>query len=191
VLLDHDDHALLRALLSGGALVAAIASALGGLTTIALLARRRHQPARYTAALAVAAVIAAVALARWPAILPGLSVDRAAAGHDTLVWITVAVLAGAVILFPSLALLFRLTLTGRLQAVPAPTSATPSGARAWVGRRLLARAAVGGLIAGVGLLTFADGGWAHAVGLACLLAFAVAAFLAIVPAAVGGGEETP
>jgi cytochrome bd ubiquinol oxidase subunit II len=190
VVLDRDDHPLLRALLGGGALVAVIVSALAGTATVALVVRRRHQPARYTAATAVAAVIAAVAVARWPTILPGLSVDRAAAGHDTLVWITVAVLAGAVILFPSLALLFRLAMTGRLQGEGALAPPTASGGRAAPAPRPLARIAAAGLIAGVGLLTFADAGWTHAVGLACLLVFAVAAFLAIVPAALAADDET-
>jgi hypothetical protein len=35
---------------------------------------------------------------------------------------------------------------------------------------------------GFGLLTVADAGWAHAVGVAALFAFVVAAFLALVPA---------
>ena len=45
---------------------------------------------------------------------------------------------------------------------------------------LLARAAVAFLIAGVGLLNFADADWTHAVGLVCLLGFAVAMFAAVV-----------
>jgi hypothetical protein len=38
------------------------------------------------------------------------------------------------------------------------------------------------LIVGFGLLTVADTGWAHAVGVTALFAFMVAGFLALVPA---------
>src|SRR5207244_12893664 len=72
------------------------------------------EASRYTAALAVAAIIAGWALAQSPVFLEGLTVRDAAAGRDTLVAVTVSVLAGAVILFPSLALLFRLVLGGDL-----------------------------------------------------------------------------
>src|SRR2546421_11455329 len=58
------------------------------------------------------AIIAGWALAQSPVFLEGLTVREAAAGRDTLVAVTVAVLAGAAILFPSLALLFRLVLSG-------------------------------------------------------------------------------
>ena len=54
------------------------------------------------------AVVAGWALAQWPTILPGLDVRHAAAPHDTLVAVVVAVLGGGAIVFPSLALLFRL-----------------------------------------------------------------------------------
>jgi len=191
LVLDAHDRALLRALFEGGALAAVIASGVAGVATIALVARHLHQLARATAAAAVAAVIAAVALARWPTILPGLSVARAAAGHDTLVWITVAVLAGAVILFPSLALLFRLALTGRFRAGESlATVAAGQRERDRLRPRLLARVSAAGLVAGIGLLTFADGGWAHGVGLASLLLFALAGFLAVVPAAVADDAES-
>ena len=47
-------------------------------------------------------------------LLRGLSIGQAAAPHDTLVAVTVAVLAGGAILFPSLGLLFGLVLGGHL-----------------------------------------------------------------------------
>ena len=75
---------------------------------------RRYEPARYTAALAVAAIIAGWALAQSPRFLPGLTVRQAAAPHDTLVAVVVAVLAGGALLLPALVTLFRLTLGGRL-----------------------------------------------------------------------------
>src|SRR6185503_11974770 len=108
-------------------------SALAGLATLALVFARLYEIARYSAALAVAAVIAGWALAQRPLLLKELTVQQAAAPHDTLVLVIVAVLAGALILFPSLALLFRLVLRGRLDhgavpGVPAPSvtaTATP------------------------------------------------------------------
>jgi cytochrome d ubiquinol oxidase subunit II len=185
-----DSHTLFHSLLTGSALPAVIASALAGLATLTLVYDRRFQAARYTAAAAVAAIIAGWALARWPTLLPGLTVYRAAAGHDTLVWVVVAVLAGGAILFPSLGFLFGLTLAGRFQtAEQAPPHVTARD----VFRHspaLLARVATACLIAGFGLLNLADAGWAHAVGLVFLLGFTVTAFLAVVSDALRPGRPT-
>src|SRR5262249_12251171 len=101
----------------GGGLPPAVsAPAVPGAAPIVPAPSRRYEPARYSAALAVGAIVAGWALARWPTILPGLTVYQAAAGHDTLVCVVVAVLGGVVILLPALALLFRLTLAGRFRA---------------------------------------------------------------------------
>ncbi len=174
-----DYHRLLRELLSGGALAAVIASFLAGLSTLALVYLRRFQAARFTAAAAVAAVIAAWAVARWPTILPHLTVYRAAAGHDTLVWIVVAVLGGGALLFPALGLLFRLTLTGRFAAAERPDEdfVSPSVARSRA--PVLARSAVALLVAGLGLLNVADADWMHALGVICFGGFIVAGFFAV------------
>jgi cytochrome d ubiquinol oxidase subunit II len=165
-----------------------IISAVAGAATLVLVYRRRFEPARYGAALAVAAVIVGWALARWPTILPGLTVDQAAAGHDTLVWVVVCVLGGAAILFPSLVLLFRLTLSGRLQAVE--TALPEHAAQRFGGAAspLLSRAAIACLIAGIGLLNLADARWAHAVGVGCLIGFVVLAIRTIIPAVL---DEQP
>jgi cytochrome bd ubiquinol oxidase subunit II len=186
--LDADSHALYRSLVSGKALPAVIVSVLAGATTLWLVWTRRFEPARYVAALAVAATIAGWALARWPTILPGLTVDEAAAGHDTLVWVVVSVLAGAVVLFPSLGLLFGLTLKGRFGA-PAREESAGAGAerRAPLHTRLGARAALAMLIAGFGLLNVADAGWAHAVGVVCLFGCVVTAFRLIAFEMLGVG----
>jgi cytochrome d ubiquinol oxidase subunit II len=175
-----DSHPLLHSLESGRALPAVIVSVVAGLTTLTLVYVRRFEPARYCAALAVAAIIAGFALARWPTILPGLTVHQAAAGHDTLVWVLVCVGAGGAILFPSLALLFRLAVSRRFQA--AESAETPTARRAVpaTSSPLLARVAVACLLAGVGLLNVANAGWAHAVGIACLFGFIVAAFRVII-----------
>ena len=183
LVVDGDRPGLFHSLLTGRALPAVVVSALAGVATLGLVHRRRFEPARYGAALAVAAIVAGWALARWPVILPGLTVDQAAAGHDTLVWVVVCVLGGAALLFPSLALLFRLSVTGRLRGAE---TAVPAGERRrGVSSPLLGRAAVGCLIAGIGLLNLADARWAHAIGVTSLIAFVATAVRAIVPAVLG------
>jgi cytochrome d ubiquinol oxidase subunit II len=186
--LHSDAHRLYHGLLDGDGLPTLIVSILAGIGTLGLVWRSRFEPARYTAAVAVAAIIAGWALAQKPILLPGLTIRQAAAPHDTLVLVVVAVLAGAVILFPSLAFLFRLVLGGsfdpdaELSTSPAPP---PAGAGAVVSASapgVVARVAGGCLIAGFGFLTVADAGWAHAIGVVCLLAFIVIGFLAVGPA---------
>jgi cytochrome d ubiquinol oxidase subunit II len=89
-----------------------------------------------------------------------------------------------VVLFPSLALLFRLALTGRFDP-DAPAREDDTGrSRRSLGAPLGARAAAALLIAGVGLLNVAAAPWAHAVGVVSLLAFVVTAFLQIAPRAI-------
>jgi cytochrome bd ubiquinol oxidase subunit II len=178
-----DAQSLFEQLTSGAALGALAVSVLAGVGTLALVARRRFELARFGAAIAVAAVIAGWALARYPTLLPGLSVRQAAASHDTLVTLLVAVLAGAVILFPSLALLFRLALAGRFGPDAADRDGERPAARA-LGAPLGARVTVALLIAGIGLLNVASASWAHALGLLSLLAFVVMGFLQIAPRAI-------
>jgi cytochrome bd ubiquinol oxidase subunit II len=177
-----DARRLYEELVSGRTRSAVIVSALAGLATLALVYRRRFEAARYSAALAVAAVVAGWGLAQWPTILPGLGLDEAAAPHDALVAIVVAILAGGAIVFPSLALLFRLTLAGRFDQAAARTPATQVRPRVKLQAGLLARTAVACLIAGVGLLTIAETAWAHSLGVASLFVFMVSAFLALDPA---------
>jgi cytochrome bd ubiquinol oxidase subunit II len=175
-----DRHDLFHSLMSGRALAAVVASFVAGLATLVLVFARRYEPARYCGALAVAAVIAGWALARWPTILPGLTVYEAAAGHDALVWVTVSVLGGGAILFPALALLFRLALTGRFVA---PEHAESDGAARLlrsVGGAASARVAGASLIAGFGLLNVAEAPWEHAIGVVCLFGFVVLGFRSIV-----------
>jgi cytochrome d ubiquinol oxidase subunit II len=184
-IVNADYHRLFHSLLSGSALAAVIVSFLAGSVTLMLVYGRRYEPARYCGAVAVAAIVAGWALARWPTILPGLAVDQAAAGHDTLVWVVVCVLGGSVILFPSLAFLFRLALAGRFEAAESNVPdeiAQPLGA---IGPGLAGRLAVALLIAGFGLLNVANAQWAHAVGVVCLVCFVVLGFRAIVFSALG------
>jgi cytochrome d ubiquinol oxidase subunit II len=197
LVLHADAHFLYTRLLEGGALAAVIVSALAGLTTLALVFARLYELARYSAALAVAAVIAGWALAQRPVLLKGLTVQQAAAPHDTLVLVIVAVLGGGLILFPSLALLFRLVLRGRLDygedAGDTPALAASDGGGltqllAVSSSGLLARVAGACLLIGFATLTVAEAGWAHAIGVLALLGFLCTGFLAIVPAQLAGHE---
>ena len=179
-----DDHSLFHSLLSGRALPAVIVSGGAGLATLLLVYQRRYEAARYAASLAVAAIVAGWALARWPTILPGLSVSQAAADHDTLVCVVVAVLGGAVLLFPALGLLFRLTLAGRFRDSEVADVEAQTVKSRPVNVRPLARVALACLIAGFGLLNIADATWAHAIGVTCLFGFVGLAFGAIAVSAL-------
>src|SRR5205085_6251440 len=166
-----------------------IVSAVSGVLALALVLARRYEPARYIAALAVAAILAGWALAQKPIILPGLSIQHAAAPHDTLVLVVVAVLAGGAILFPSLALLFRLLLRGQFDpGSEAQVPRSPGGLITASASGLLGRSAGACLLAGFGLLTVADGKLEHAFGVVCLLAFVVLGFVAVGPAAVAAED---
>jgi cytochrome d ubiquinol oxidase subunit II len=208
VVLHGDAHHLYSRLLSGRAIAGPLLSAVAGLATLELVRRRRYEAARYTAALAVAAIIAGWALAQSPVLLPGLTVRQAAAPHDTQVALLTAILAGALVLFPSLALLFRLFLGGRLEigapsagaaggspaGQPAARSARPRLLAAAASPGVLQRVAGAGLVTGIGMLTVAEAGWAHAIGVTGLLVFMVAGFFALVPpqlAALARPEHTP
>jgi cytochrome bd ubiquinol oxidase subunit II len=190
IVVHADEHPLYTGLVHGAALGTLILSVVVGTVTMGLGVTRRFELARYVAALAVALVVADWAFARWPTLLPGLTVDHAAAPRDTIVAVVVAVLAGAVLLFPALALLFTLTLRGHLgadgvNAQPQPTTGGRGVAHLLLGPTLGARLAVALLIAGVGLLNLADAAWAHAIGVISLLAFILVAFAALVPRALG------
>jgi cytochrome d ubiquinol oxidase subunit II len=192
VVLHADAHFLYARLLQGGALGAVIVSALAGVATLELVRRSRFELARYSAALAVAAMLAGWALAQRPLLLRGLTVQQAAAAHDTLVLVVIAVLAGATVLFPSLALLFRLVLGGRLDHADEdddrPLDAATSVLRA-SRAGLLARIAAACLLAGFGFLTVAEAGWAHAIGVVALLGFLGCGFFAVVPAQLADFER--
>jgi cytochrome bd ubiquinol oxidase subunit II len=192
VVLHHDAHRVYHELVAGDGLPALIVSVLAGGVTIALVQTGRFEPARLSAAVAVAAIVAGWAMAQSPVLLPGLTIKQAAAPHDTLVTAIVAIVAGAVILFPSLVLLFRLSLRGRLgyahpeehPELPPPPEAVAPGPRAIVAASapgLLARAAAAALAVGVGMLTIAEAGWAHAIGVVALLAVVPLGTAAAVP----------
>jgi cytochrome d ubiquinol oxidase subunit II len=137
------------------------------------------------AAVAVPATIAGWAVAQNPVFLPGLTVRQAAAGHDTLVALVVAILVGALLLFPSLALLFRLALGGELRDGGQGSGEAPVGSRRRVSVRLDARLSVAFLVGGIGFLTVANAGWAHAIGVACFFGFILSGYRAALPPDVG------
>jgi cytochrome bd ubiquinol oxidase subunit II len=102
-------------LTSGLGLAMVIVSALVGVLTIALIWTSRFEPARYTSAVAVGAVLVGWAVAQRPDFLPGeLSLQDAAAGDSTLVATLIALALALAVIVPSLWWLFKLTLEGRL-----------------------------------------------------------------------------
>ena len=183
VVVHGDAHFLYRGLTDGDGLAAGIVSTLAGVATLALVWVRRFELARVSAAVAVAAMIAAWALAQQPLLLPGLTIHQAAAGHDTHVAVIAAVIAGGVILFPSLALLFRLVLAGQLDAQADTTTGAvgPTAILDALTTGIATRAAVALFVAAIGFLTLADASWAHAIGVVCLFGFGVAGFVALAP----------
>jgi cytochrome d ubiquinol oxidase subunit II len=107
--------ALYDDLTSGAGLACVLASAAAGLVTLWLEWRERFELARYTAAAAVAAIVAGWAVAQQPYLLPPeLTVHEAAAPDATLVTLLVATVVGLALIVPALAWLFRLALSGRL-----------------------------------------------------------------------------
>ena len=167
-------------LTGGDGLAAVIVSGLAGVATLALVFRRRFGPARVTAALAVAAIVAGWALAQQPDILPGLTVEQAAAGHSALVAVIVGAAIGAIVLVPSLVLLFGLVLRGRFDPHVVEPQATSALATRAAGREPLLGVAAGVSLAVGGTLTFFfETSWAHIVGVSALLAFVGFGFVAL------------
>jgi cytochrome bd ubiquinol oxidase subunit II len=196
VVLHADAHPLYERMLHREAFVGPAVSALAGLATLALVYARRFEPARYAASVAVAAVIGGWGYAQYPSLLPGLTVAQAAASHDVLVALVVAVLAGALVLFPSLALLFGLHLKGRFDPgaveVRAPSAGHDLFERSRAG--LTTRVALACVVAGFGLLTLAEAAWAHTLGLIALFGFALSGFhaaLSVVLGSSGDASEAP
>jgi cytochrome d ubiquinol oxidase subunit II len=179
---------LFSGLRQGAGLVAVLLSATAGVVTLGLVAAGRYEPARYAGAVAVAAIVGGWAAAQQPDILPGLPVDKAAAGEGTLIAILVVVAAGAVVLVPSMAILFGLFLRGTFD--PGLNLKTPVPRRASISLPILPGAVlVILLIAGTGLTIFSDAGWAVALGVAALLIFAAGGFFWL--AAAMAGENPP
>ncbi len=181
-----DARALFDDLVGGAALAAVLVSGAAGLATLALVRAGRYEPARLSAAVAVAAIVAGWGLAQRPELLPGLTVEQAAAGRTTLVALLVSVGVGMLVLIPSLALLFGLLLRGRFDE--SPDLAVPGPARAVSARPLLPVSA-GLLVAGVPLALLGEGVVLGA-GVVALAGFIVVGALALLdPVRLAGDEE--
>jgi cytochrome d ubiquinol oxidase subunit II len=110
-----DARSLYDALTSGTGLALVLASAVCGAATLALVWGERFELARVSAAGAVTCIIVGWAVAQRPYLLPGhLTVEQAAASHRVLEAMLISLGVGFLVLVPSLALLYRLVLQGRL-----------------------------------------------------------------------------
>jgi cytochrome bd ubiquinol oxidase subunit II len=185
-----DAKPLFDDLVAGAGLPALLISGAAGITTLALVRNWRFEAARYSAGLAVAAIIAGWALAQQPTFLPGLTIEEAAAGDATLVATLVGLVAGLAIVLPSLFLLFRLVLRGRFDAATlqetdaGPLTAIPGGIR-----RGIRGATAACLLAGVALVLF-GGDLAAVIGALALLAFcALATVTLLQPADLGSRAD--
>jgi cytochrome d ubiquinol oxidase subunit II len=177
----HDAPALYAGLTGGWGLVAVVISGCAGLAAFGLVFARRYDLARLAAAIAVAGLLAGWALAQRPDLLPGLPLSAAAADDATMAAVIASIAVGAVVLFPSLGFLFRLSLAGRLEPDHrGPAAQHPVRAEA-PRPRWAARAALACFVAGGVLLVFADNDAAHVVGVAAFLATALLAFTAVGP----------
>ena len=178
IVVRYDAPVLFDGLAHGGGVVMVVVSGAAGVVTLFLVWRNHFGLARVSAALAVAAIVAGWALAQRPRFLPGLTVAQAAASRSTLLALIIAVAAGAVVLVPSLILLFRLFLRGHLDpgavlVTTGPTARHQAGERR---PRVLAVVAVATLLAGVTMTVLADPGWILGIGVVCLIACALTTF---------------
>jgi cytochrome d ubiquinol oxidase subunit II len=173
LVLRSDAERIYDGLTSGTGLVALLASVAAGAVTVLLVARRRPAPARWSAVVAVGAIVAGWALAQRPQLLPGLTVEQAAASDSTIVALLVSLAIGSVILIPSLVLLFSLVLRGRFAEPPRPALAdapVPVAKRPPLGAAAVACTALG-----APLMFLSDGGLTLALGVVLLLVGLVAA----------------
>ncbi len=170
-------------LTSGAGLVALVVSAAAGVVALALVLGRRYGLARVAAATAVAAIVAGWGLAQAPYILPGLTVDEAAAGDAAITAVLIGFAAGALILIPSLAYLFRLVLSGRFDPAaprPGPSRAfDPDATGPDTHSSSRATLIAGGVTAAGAAITFISDSPLRGVGVALMLGGAVACFFAL------------
>ena len=186
-----DAEGLRDGLFGWPAILALVASAAAGLATLELVRRARFEPARYLASAAVAAIVVGWALAQRPELLPGLMVEQAAAERSTLIATIVGVAVGAVVLVPSLTLLFGLVLRGRFDRRAARADLETRGVTLAPRPRPIATLAILALAVGLPSTLVADGGPLQAVGIVALLAFVAFAWVALGSnaAAVAAREE--
>jgi cytochrome d ubiquinol oxidase subunit II len=178
----NDAHRIWDGLTSGAGLVAVIASAVAGATTVAFVVSRRYGPARVTAATAVAAIVAGWGLAQRPQFLPGLTIEQAAASRSVLIATIVSLALGALILVPSLGLLYSLLLRGHFDEEPPRRSEARVPAVAPRRELPLLPAAGLCLIVGVAATIPFDSAWGRIIGVPFLLAFVALGFLSLATA---------
>jgi cytochrome d ubiquinol oxidase subunit II len=189
VVVRDDAKPLWDGLTSGSGLGAVLVSGAGGVATLWFVWRGRFEPARYSAAVSVTAIIAGWALAQRPTFLPNLTIDEAAAGRSTLVAVLVSVAIGALLLVPSLILLFGLVLRGGFDVERASSDFGDGEPRVQRGAwRPWAPIALGSFAIGALFTVVFDAGWAHAVGAVALLAFVASGFILV--AAQATAQET-
>jgi cytochrome d ubiquinol oxidase subunit II len=177
-------------LTSGAGLAAVLVSAGAGFATLTLVRAARYEQARASAALAVAAVVAGWGIAQAPELLPGLTIEEAAAGRSTLVALLVTVAIGLVVLVPALALLYGLVLRGRFDASAPEPAERPTRRPPDLSQPRLAAPAVL-LMAGTVLTLLAEG-VLLAVGVLALLAFvAVSTAELLSPGALEPDDPAP
>jgi cytochrome d ubiquinol oxidase subunit II len=194
--LRSDARPIYDGLTSGGGLVALVASVAAGAATLSFVASQRLEAARWSAAVAVGTVVAGWALAQQPRLLPGLTVEEAAAPDSTVVALLVSIAIGAAILIPSLVLLFGLVLGGRFDERPEELGSLEAvgGAQFTRGARGAAPGRPAGVAAavcaavGVPLTFLSDGGVGLAIGVVLLLAALAAAASFLVPHVALGGD---
>jgi cytochrome bd ubiquinol oxidase subunit II len=105
----HADSRYLFDELTSRALPFVIISGICGVGSLVLLVRHAYRPARVLAIGAVATVVIAWGVAQWPYLLPqSLKVSQGAAPDGTLQAVLVVFVAAAIIILPSLALLYTL-----------------------------------------------------------------------------------
>ncbi len=157
------------------AVVSVALSVLAGATTLVLVHRWHLGAARVSAAVAVAALVGGWALAQNPVLLPGLTVREAAAPDNVQTLLVISIVAGGLILFPSLGLLFRLVLRGAFSAAPTVARGAPlAGPTGGLAATLTATRLAGACFAiGASFLLLGEGPWTHAIGVAGLGAFIV------------------
>ncbi len=157
------------------AVLSVAVSVLAGFATLLLVWRWKLEAARVSAAVAVAALVGGWALAQNPILLPGLTVEEAAAPDNVMWLLVVVILGGGLVLFPSLALLFRLALRGSFAAPPAPVRGAPApGPTGGFTAALTATRLAGAcFVIGATLLVLGDSAVPHALGVVGLGAFIV------------------
>jgi cytochrome d ubiquinol oxidase subunit II len=162
-------------LVDAPAVVSVVLSLLAGAATLVLVYRWHLGAARVSAAVAVAALVGGWALAQNPVLLPGLTVREAAAPDNVQTLLVVSIVAGGLILFPSLGLLFALVLRGAFSAAPTVSRGAPlAGPTGGLAATLTAtRLAAACFAIGAAFLVLGDSPWPHAIGVAALGAFVV------------------